>query len=490
MAGGTGNVMVKLSMFGWIPVVLGIFRKLPPRTAAAVSFCSAWMFLPVAAFPLKGLPDYTKTTATCFGILLAAYLFDRKCLSLLRPHLLDLPMVLWCACPLLSSVSNGLGVYDGLSESMYQTVSWGLPYLVGRLYFAQEEGRNVLARVVILGGVIYVPLCWIEMILSPQLHRMLYGFHQHSFLQTIRGNGFRPMVFMEHGLMTAMWMVTASMLGIWLYSRGLLPRKVLRIPTLPVLLFLFLTTCLLRSMGALALLLLGLAGLYVTSLLRTRLLLVLLMLLPPAYMAARVKGGWSGENLTRPLERLNAERAQSLQFRLDNENILIDKALMGGLFGWGGWGRSRVYDDKGKDISVTDGLWIITLGTRGPYGLTLLTLVVILPALMTLIRLRGQALRAPQAAAPLALAMIMVIYMIDNIPNAMVNPVFMLFNGSLMGGAMLPASMHMVPTPVQPQTQAVAGGTRFLGAPSGRAVPVRFLCQRQTGSTVAQRSSL
>ena len=32
------------------------------------------------------------------------------------------------------------------------------------------------------------------------------------------------------------------------------------------------------------------------------------------------------------------------------------------VFGWGGWGRSRLHDDQGRDVSVTDGLCIISAG--------------------------------------------------------------------------------------------------------------------------------
>src|SRR5437764_1120755 len=38
-------------------------------------------------------------------------------------------------------------------------------------------------------------------------------------------------------------------------------------------------------------------------------------------------------------------------------------------FGWGGWGRSRIFDQwTGKDISVTDGGWIIYFGVYGWFG--------------------------------------------------------------------------------------------------------------------------
>ncbi len=41
-------------------------------------------------------------------------------------------MAVWCACPIASSLTNGLGLYDGLSASFGRFVMWGLPYLLGR----------------------------------------------------------------------------------------------------------------------------------------------------------------------------------------------------------------------------------------------------------------------------------------------------------------------------------------------------------------------
>ena len=39
------------------------------------------------------------------------------------------------------------------------------------------------------------------------------------------------------------------------------------------------------------------------------------------------------------------------------------------MFGWGTYNRNRIYDpETGQDLSVTDGDWIIQVGTRGIVG--------------------------------------------------------------------------------------------------------------------------
>ena len=210
------SMLVPIAMFGWIPAVLVLFSLLPPRRAVIAAFLGAWLFLPVAAYPVQGLPDYDKMFAACTGVLLGVLLFDSTRVSEFRLHWLDLPMIIWCLVPFISSVTNGLGAYDGASAVLKTLVTWGLPYLIGRLYFRTTDDLRELAIGFFIGGLLYVPFCLYEIKMSPQLHRMVYGYHV-SFANSKRFEGWRPAVFMQDGLMVGMWMVTASLAGIWLW---------------------------------------------------------------------------------------------------------------------------------------------------------------------------------------------------------------------------------------------------------------------------------
>lgn len=441
---GAGNALVPVALFGWVPFVSWLFSKVPPRQGAALAFALAWMFLPCAAIPFVGLPDYTKVTATCAGIMLAAWKYDQERLLAFKLLPIDIPMLLWCTCPFLSSVFNGLGAYDGVSESMYQTFTWGLPYFVGRIYFSDLEGLNTLGTVIFIGGLIYIPFCFVEMAMSPQMHRWTYGFHQHSILQTMRAGGFRPMVYMEHGLMVAMWMVSSSMFGIWMWYAGLLPKFLSKIvivkhyyrmvPFWMLLAAQIVTTAMMKSTGAFILFMMAIGTLFISNKFKTTILVWLLIAIPPSYIVARSTSWWSGENLSSFVaEKFSEERAQSLQFRFDNETMLIDKALDGTFFGWGGWNRSRVFDEDGRDLTVTDGLWIIAFGTKGLYGVILLNVVVLLPVILLLYRSSPAQWHTKEYATISAMCMLLTIYMIDNLLNAMINPIFMLFSGGICG---------------------------------------------------------
>ena len=432
MLGARGNAIVPLAMFSWVPLVLWAFSRFDPKKAAAGAFVLGWMFLPEAAFKLPGLPDYTKMTASCVGVMLGAFIYDRKNLLSVRLSIVDIPMILWCTCPMLSSLANGLGAYDGFSESMYQTITWGLPYFMAKIYFSDREGLTILAMAIFIGGIIYIPFCFIEMAISPQLHRMTYGFSQANILQSMRAGGFRPVVYMQHGLMVASWMVSATFIGIWFYYAKILPKKLLIIPTKLFIPALLVTTLLMKSTGALGLFILGMIALFSAQKTKAPIIILIMLCVPPAYMYTRTTGIWSGKNLSSWVEeKFSAERAQSLQFRFDNEYLLIDKAMEGSFFGWGGWGRSRVYDDDGRDITITDGLWIIALGTRGIYGTFFLTLTVVLPMLLLLVKIPPGKWNEPEYAAASVFAVLLTVYMIDNLLNAMVNPIFMLFNGGI-----------------------------------------------------------
>ncbi|MCF8271899.1 hypothetical protein [Chlorobium sp.] len=480
MVSSSGNIMVPIAMFGWIPFVIYLFKRFEPRLAVAIAFVSGWMFLPVAAFKLPALPDYTKTTATCVGILFGAWLFDKARFTLFTFNKLDIPMALWCTAPFFSSVFNGLGPYDGLSQLMYQGITWGLPYYIARIYFNDSDSLKILTMAIFIGGIIYIPFCWFEMIMSPQLHRMTYGYHQHDFLQTIRdGGGFRPMVFMEHGLMTAMWMVIAVFIGTWLYLTGNLRKKIITIPTTFLLGMLIITTIMMQSIGAISLLLIGLATTLLSTRIKSPIPVIILLVIPIMYIYTRTTGIWDGRNLSEFVaEKFSPTRAQSLQFRFDNETILIEKALQGTFFGWGGYGRSRVYNDKGKDISIADGLWIIVLGQNGIYGLMVLTLTIQLPVFIILVRMRPEKWSGDTFAAPIVMAIFLSIYMIDNLLNAMVNPIYMLFCGGITSLLIHePANIVSIQTKgngtVPNQIQKKLPTTRFITAPCQQ--PSRFI---------------
>jgi len=417
---------VPIALFGWIPVVLILFALLPGRRALVAAYVGAWLFLPMAGYDVTGLPPYDKTTATAYGALLGTALFHVNLLVSFRPRWFDVPMVVLClVSPMATSLTNGLGAYDGMSSMLDKTAEWGLQYFLGRLYFRDLKSLKDLAVGVFLGGLIYLPLVLYEVRMSPQLHVMVYGFFPHEWVQTKRFGGWRPQVFMQHGLMVGMWMAMTTLLAAWLWRAKLLPRVPGGIMA-GVVGVMTITTVVSRSLGALVLMIIGAGVLWVCQTGRVKWPLIVLLCLPPLYMSTRVIGAWEGGFILDTAAMINEERASSFQFRINNEDLLIDKAMRKPLLGWGGYGRNRVYNERGDDISITDGLWIIQLGQHGLLGLTALYTLLLMPMWLVLRRLPKQELARPPFAAATGLAVVVCLYAIDCLPNGMVNPIFML----------------------------------------------------------------
>lgn len=433
-----------LALVSWLPTVNYLFIRFPPRRAIIISFITAWLFLPEAAIPLPGLPDLTKVSVTCYGTLLATLIFDMGRLTSFKPSLIDLPMLIWCLVPVASSLTNGLGIYDGLSTALAQIVTWGLPYFLGRIYLNDLSGLSQLAVGIFTGGIVYVPLCFYEIQMSPQLHNMIYGYHAHSFGQSIRYGGYRPTVFMHHGLAVGAWMMSATLIGIWLWKTKVI-KKIWVIPINVLVPVLLVTFILCKSTGAWILLAVGLLILFTCNGLRTALPVFLLTAVILVYIAIGVNGIFHASDYKEQFvqflaEKTNPERAQSMEFRFDNELVLTEHARKRLIFGWGGWGRHIVPMDPSSPWSpdaVPDSLWINAFGITGIVGVFSLFLAMLLPLVSIFwLRYPARSWSNRQVAPVAALGVSLLLYMVDCLMNAMVNPIFILACGGIASAAL------------------------------------------------------
>src|SRR4051812_26329018 len=171
------NLLAVISLFIWLPIVLFIFAGRPAQRAVVIAYIFAWLFLPNVSWKFSGIPDYGKESATLLGVLLGLAVFDPSRLMAVRFRWFDLPMTVFCLCPFTAAMSVGLGPYEGTSAVVAELTRWGLPYLIGRAYFSDLAGLRQLATGIALGGLIYVPLCLIEIRMSPQFETWVYGIH-------------------------------------------------------------------------------------------------------------------------------------------------------------------------------------------------------------------------------------------------------------------------------------------------------------------------
>jgi hypothetical protein len=440
------TILVPITLFGWIPCVLLLFLWLPPRRAVIAAFMGGWLFLPAATFQLPGIPDYSKMAATCAGVLLAALIFDTETLLSFRPKWFDIPMVVWVLCPFGTNAVENIDLWDSFSWSVNQGITWGMPYFIGRVYFTDAESIRELAIGFFISGLIYIPICLFEIRMSPQLGKWLYGFDAGYSGQRL--GGWRPTGLMANGLMLGMWMTASTFCGIWLWYTGSL-KTLGKYKASTLVIALTITTILCKSTGALILLIGGLGLLWLIRRTRVAFPYLLMCAIPVAYPIIRAGGMWDGSQLAALAKStVGADRAQSLQFRFKNEDILAEKALRRAMWGWGRFGKSRVYDENGKDISTTDGLWIITLGISGIVGLTAVTSIYLVPGILFWWRTHAADWSDPSFAAVSAFSVILVLYAIDNVLNAMVNPVITVCMGAVSGAVLRrikPAAEEAVP---------------------------------------------
>jgi len=427
--------LIPLTLFGWLPVVLFLYRYLPPQRALIISFIAAYLFLPVFNYPISGLPIYNKMSATCLAALIAMLCYDIDRFKTFQLSLIDLPMMCWCLAPLIASLTNGLGVYDGFRNASETISVWAVPYLLGRLYLNDLSGLRQLAVGIFAGGLLYAPLCLIEFKNAPFLHAKVYGIASSAsaFMQSSRKGGYRPVLFTVHGLSVALWMMAATLIGVFLWRSGTL-KRFWNISMKWLVLILIFILILIQSFGALMYFVLSLVVLYTAKWLRTSILLLVLIVMIFSYLYMATTGNFNGDQIVTFFSTaVNPERAFSLEYRFEQEKLLVTKARQRMMFGWAGNGRSRIYDEWGKDLAITDSWWIIVFGSNGILGVVSGTAMFLLPAALFTHYYPARIWSHPKVAPAAAITLVLVSYMIDNLVNAMSMPVFILGLGGLSG---------------------------------------------------------
>lgn len=429
------------ALISWPVIGLAIFRTNPIAYAVVLTVMGGFLFLPDrVAIDLPLLPTLTKHVipALVAFVLALAFATPRTGLPGIIPRN-PLPaalLTLYVVSGFFTTLANqdaiqiggtilpGLRLYDALSLIMVSALV-ALPMLLGRKFLSDASGHHIIIICFAVAAMVYVPLIWVELVLSPQINRWTYGFFPHSWIQHVRAGGYRPLVFLSHGLQLALFLCMALVCAVSLWwlapaKRGLVSAAVV---------ILALTLVLSKSLGALiiACLLVPLAA-FVSA--RLQLLAAAIIgVFVLAYPVARTLDVVKPEALQNAIAPYNEQRAASFGTRLRNEDILLDRASERPLFGWGGWGRSRVLNEAGRDITIADGHWIISYGVGGAtkyfseFGLLVIPLV--------LLFFRGRKYAITRETATLAL--ILAANLIDLIPNSGMSPLTWLIVGALWG---------------------------------------------------------
>jgi hypothetical protein len=457
----------------WPIATLCIFAASRTASAGLIwSVLGAQLLLPVgAALKFQMVPQIDKTTIVSFSVLAGCLIFARgePARRYTKFGLVEALLLIYVISPIITSELNpdpiivgnrflpGVGLYDALSAAESALITL-IPFVLGRRFLRTTKDCHNILLVLTIAGLCYsIPLMF-EIRFSPQIHYWVYGYYPTDFIQTMREGGFRPMVFMGHGLLAAFFLMTGLLAATALWRNrmhiGLVPSSAAASVIGVVLL-------LCKSMGALIYGALGSLLIFFARpkiQIRVATLLVAISLTYPVLRSFDLVPTTSIVNFAKSLDK---DRGESLEFRFVNEDKLLQRAFERPFFGWGRYGRSRVYDPhSGKDLSVTDGRWIIDIGQFGLIGF-----LSEFGILAVCVFRAASAFRLVQSAQEkvlfATLALIVSINIFDLLPNSGLVPWTWLTSGALLGHAEAlvlarrstqrrsePTRFGMTPTPI------------------------------------------
>ncbi len=433
------NTFSYFALMVWPLVTLFFFLTKEIRKAILFSLLGGYLFLPVAVkIDLPGLPALNKYTIATLSVLFCLKFIKNQRIGFLS--LKGIPKVLFIMLlisPFLTALTNkdpvgflpGLTMYDGLSNVFVSFVFMS-PFFLGRKFFSQQEDQLLLFKYIVLAALIYSIFILYEIRMSPQLHKMLYGFFPHSFLQQVRNGGFRAVVFMGHGLWVGFF-VSISVIAAAILWR--LKIQFISLKTSFILFFLLIVLVLSKTLASLIYAFAVIIALMMFSPKKQVKIALIMAIIVMSYPILSINKLFPHDTFLEVATTIGgAARTESLEFRFRNEKMLLEHAYEKPLFGWGGWGRNRIFNDQGKDVSVTDGKWILTFGVYGWFGL-----IAEFGLIFITIFLASRKLKYGHSSQEKLLisshALLISIILIDQIPNASITPLYWLFIGSLFG---------------------------------------------------------
>lgn len=451
-----GNSVAYLMLAIWPAICLVLFRTQSVERALIWSILGGYLFLPqLTEFNLPLVPAMDKVSIPNLSVLMILLFAMPQKVALVPKSrtalLLALGLVLSAAPTVLTNSDPitfqvlrgaepivffvdqlpGQSVRDIASVLIAQVLTL-VPFLLARQFLASEEGLREILLALMVGALVYSVPSLIEIRFSPQMNVWVYGFFQHSFEQTMRGGGFRPIVFLQHGLWLAIFVASGLMAAAALTR---VTAQLDRWKMALVLIYLLTLLILCKSAASLA------YGIVLTPIVlfapaRWQIRLAMLFgIAAVSYPMLRNFQLIPLDAILAQVEAINPLRAQSLGYRFNNEEQLLARAAEKPLFGWGGWGRSLIRDlETGEILSIPDGRWIIVFGTFGWLGYVCEFGLLALPLVLMWLYIR----RNPQASlspyvAPLCL--ILGVTMVDMLLNATLTPLTWLTAGAVLGHA-------------------------------------------------------
>lgn len=425
----------------WPLIALVLYATMPAGRATIWTLLAGYLLLPVGVnFDFPGVPPLDKTSIpNAVALILAPMMARGGEFRWPKSKIINALMLGWIIAPFATAFTNGdtivigsvvmpgLGFREGLSSAVGNVLELA-PFLLGAALLANEKGHRQILIAFVIGALAYSLPILLEIRLSPFLQTMVYGISDVAmWLQQMRSGGFRSMMFLGHGLLVSAFLSMALVAAIGLWRMRV---TLFGIPMSMIALYLAVVLVLNKSVGAVLLVLLIAPLLIYMSSRRFLIITAAIALIIVAYPAVRGANLLPFNQLLATANAMSPDRGQSLDYRLRNEEMLLKRAKERPIFGWGTFGRNRVIvvTSYGTtvDRSVTDGIWIIIIGTAGWFG------YVINFGLLTLPFRRAFQLRRTAIPLPsVTLVALHLVNVIDLIPNSSLNPMTWLVAGAV-----------------------------------------------------------
>ena len=437
------NTFAYIALIFWPIITIFLFKHLRPISASFWTIVGGFLILPVKVsidFPM--IPEINKLSLASLCALAGCIMTRGVKVRLLPEEGAEKWLiVLLLIIPFFTVLNNrevvyigsemipGLKLYDSVSI-MFRVYISLVPFLIGLQLFKTKNDQLELFKLLVIAGIWYSLPILFEIRMSPQLHTWVYGFFPHSFIQQIRFGGFRPVVFLGHGLIVSMFVVTVLASSVILWKEKL---KTYSFSALSVMSYFIVLLFLCKSVGPF---LLGVGFLIIAVYFKytwVKAVCLIFLFIVYLYPILGIFDLFPHELFIDVAKVFSIDRAQSLSFRFFHEGQLLDRANEKFWFGWGDWGRNRL------EKSVTDGFWVIIFGQSGAFGFASLFGLLTLSVARAI---RSFKLITDKRELGLLLnhALLIAIIMIDQLPNSSLSRGWMWF----LVGALLGRANHII----------------------------------------------
>ena len=440
------NALALLALVVWPLVTVVLFQKLPPGRAVIATLLMGFLFLPEppAGFDFPLLPPLTKHTIPALSAFFMWYwMYPHDFRPLPRSPVAVSLLLLFIFSPIITALTNMHPVVWGdfviqamtIKDSIgfvIQQILLVIPFLLARRFLTRAEDQRDLMYAFMIGGLVYSFPMLVEIRLSPQLNLWIYGYYQHDFVQTIRFGGFRPMVFLYHGITAAFFMLLSILAAYALWKTEKIQSKWMLFGAA---VYLTGVLVLAKSLGAWLFAAVLIPSIVVLGTRWQLRLAVCIAAFAITYPALKGVGLVPEAAILEAAASIDPDRAASLEFRFMNENRLLDRAQEKPLFGWGNYDRNQIMNPANGVIeTITDGRWIIVIGQLGWLGFLAEFGVLVLPVFLLWREVRHRA--ADDYSLLIApLSLMLAVNVFELLPNATLTPLTWLMAGALTGYA-------------------------------------------------------